>query len=31
VILPSPGFLAENPQFQEMDFRDMNAFRKHHG
>jgi hypothetical protein len=31
VILPSPEFLAQHPQFQEMDFRDMEAFRKHHG
>lgn len=31
VILPSPAFLAEHPQFQDMDFRDMAAFRKHHG
>lgn len=31
VILPSPEFLAQYPQFQEMDFRDMDAFRKTHG
>ena len=31
VILPSPAFLADHPQFQEMDFRDMQAFREHHG
>jgi hypothetical protein len=31
VILPSPEFLAQHPQFQEMDFRDMEAFRKIHG
>jgi hypothetical protein len=31
VILPSPEFLAQHPRFQEMDFRDMQAFRKTHG
>jgi hypothetical protein len=30
VILPSPSFLAEHPEFQDMDFRDMAAFRQHH-
>lgn len=31
VILPSPDFLAANPQFENMELRDMEAFRKHHG
>jgi hypothetical protein len=30
VILPTPEFLEQHPQFKEMDFRDMEAFRKHH-
>ena len=30
VVLPSKEFLANNPQFQNMEFRDMEAFRRHH-
>jgi hypothetical protein len=30
VVLPSKEFLASNPQFQNMEFRDMEAFRRHH-
>lgn len=30
VILPSGQFLDENPQFMDMEFRDMAAFREHH-
>jgi hypothetical protein len=30
VVLPSKDFLDKNPQFQNMDFRDMEAFRRHH-
>ena len=30
VVLPSKDFLDKNPQFQDMDFRDMDAFRRHH-
>jgi len=30
MVLPSPPFLVEHPQFQAMDFRDLEPFRKHH-
>lgn len=30
-VLPSHEFLKENPQFRDMNHRDLNAFRKHHG
>ena len=30
VVLPSFKFLEEHPQFKVMEFRDMDAFRKHH-
>lgn len=29
-VLPSREFLEANPQFLDMAFRDMEAFRKHH-
>jgi hypothetical protein len=31
VVLPTKEFLAQHPQFEDMEFRDMAAFRKHHG
>jgi hypothetical protein len=31
VVLPTKEFLAQHPQFENMEFRDMAAFRKHHG
>lgn len=31
VVLPTKEFLEEHPQFQNMEFRDMAAYRKNHG
>lgn len=31
VVLPTKEFLAQHPRFENMEFRDMAAFRKHHG
>jgi hypothetical protein len=31
VVLPTKEFLAQHPQFEDMEFRDMAAFRRHHG
>lgn len=31
VVLPSKEFLAAHPQFEDMEFRDMAAFRRTHG
>jgi hypothetical protein len=30
VVLPSKQFLEEHPEFQDMELRDMEAFRRHH-
>lgn len=30
VVLPSREFLDQHPEFQNMEFRDMDSFRKHH-
>jgi len=31
VVLPSRAFLQEHPEFEDMELRDMAAFRRHHG
>lgn len=31
VVLPTKEFLAQHPEFEDMEFRDMAAFRKVHG
>ena len=31
VVLPTREFLAQHPEFEDMEFRDMAAFRKTHG
>ncbi len=31
VVLPTREFLAQHPEFEDMEFRDMAAFRKVHG
>ena len=31
VVLPTREFLAQHPEFEDMEFRDMDAFRKTHG
>lgn len=31
VVLPTKEFLAQHPEFEDMEFRDMAAFRKMHG
>jgi hypothetical protein len=31
VVLPTREFLAQHPEFEDMEFRDMDAFRKVHG
>lgn len=30
LVLPSAAFLEEHPQFTDMNFRDLNAFRNYH-
>ena len=30
VVLPSKQFLEDHPKFQDMELRDMEAFRRHH-
>ena len=30
VVLPSKQFLEEHPEFQDMELRDMEAYRRHH-
>ena len=31
VVLPSRAFLQEHPEFEDMELRDMAAFRRRHG
>lgn len=31
VVLPSRAFLQEHPEFEDMELRDMAAFRRYHG
>lgn len=31
VVLPTKQFLVDHPEFQDMEFRDMAAFRRIHG